>query len=279
MPGISINGRTRLYGIIGNPVRHSFSPAMHSAAFQEIGYNAVYLPFPLEENQLDHLLDAFRLVGVLGFNVTIPFKEKIIPFLDGLSPSAYLLQSVNTVARENGRWIGYSTDGGGFVRSLKAAEMEMEDKAVVVIGAGGAARAIVYALAEEKIAWLQIVNRTAKKSEALRSMLHNTHPWLQVDISPKMRDSFDILINCTSVGMEDSSSPVSDDVIDRCRQVVDIVYSPPQTTLLKKAESRGMPRQNGLEMLLYQGVEAFEIWTGQTAPIEKMRKTLSAALV
>ena len=274
MSQITVNGRTKLYGIVGNPVDHSFSPLMHSVAFQKIGYNAVYLPFPIEENRLGRLLEAFRLIGVLGFNVTIPFKEKIVPYLDRLSPAANTLQSVNTVVRVDDLWVGDSTDGSGFVRSLEETNVEITDQSVLLIGAGGSARAIAYALAEKKIKRLQIVNRTKEKAEAMKNMLGSSYPRIQVNISQEIRESFDILINCTSVGTKEGASPVSEEEMCRCRQIIDIIYNPLQTTLLKKAGKKGLSWQNGLGMLLYQGVEAFEIWTGRHAPVDTMKNIL-----
>ncbi len=276
---ISIDGKTKLYGIIGYPVSHSFSPRMHTTAFCEINYNAVYLPFPIKESKLGQLLDAFEMTGVLGFNVTVPYKEKIIPFLDELSPAARVLQTVNTVKFEDHKWKGFTTDGAGFTRSLKEARISLRGKTVLMVGAGGAAKAIAYALANKNVELLHILNRTEEKSNIIKNMLQKTFPSVEISISSEPRYSFDILINCTSVGMSSEECPVADKIIRNSRYIADIIYSPLQTTLLKKAKHFNIPCQNGLGMLLHQGAKAFEIWTQHPAPLEKMKETLLKSFV
>jgi len=271
---ITINGETALYGVIGNPVKHSFSPKMHSLAFQECGINAVYLPFLIQEIQLPQLLDAFTVSGVQGFNITIPFKEKIVPYLDLLSEEAAMLQSVNTVIQTAEGWKGYSTDGNGFIRSLTVADISIKGKRVLLAGAGGAARAIAVSLALAGVSELVIVNRTPKKADNLAELLRSTFPNLRISTILPTDLRSDIVINTTSVGMHDNGCPLPDTVLNHCRQVVDIIYNQPVTPLLKKAAERSIPYMNGIDMLLYQGIEAFEIWTGQKAPVETMRQSL-----
>ncbi len=274
LSGISINGETALYGVIGNPIRHSFSPKMQTLAFQECSINAVYLPFLIQEFQLPQLLNAFAISGVQGFNITLPFKEKIVPYLDLLSDEATMLQSVNTVILTTEGWKGYSTDGDGFVRSLTAADVSIKGKKVLLAGAGGAARAIAVSLALAGVSELAIVNRTQKKADNLAELLRTTVPNLCINTILPADLQMDIVINTTSVGMHDNGCPLPDSVFNHCRQVVDIIYNPPMTPLLKKAAERSVPYMNGIDMLLYQGVEAFEIWTGQKAPVETMRRSL-----
>lgn len=277
MPGISINGRTKLYGIIGNPVKHSFSPGMQSLAFQHLGINAVYLPFRILEEQLPRLLDAFDLTGVKGFNITIPYKEKIIPFLDLLSDEAAVLQSVNTVVRTDEGWKGYSTDGRGLVRSLEAAKVAVEGKKITIVGAGGAARAIALSLLKAGVSGLMICNRTRSRAQKLADLLNSHSSGISVATAESVQPG-DILINATSVGMETNDSPVPGDLLTECGMVVDIIYNPAQTTLLQQAAELSIPSMNGIDMLLYQGVEAFEIWTGKAAPVETMRQSLVSSL-
>ncbi|MBU3916850.1 shikimate dehydrogenase [bacterium] len=274
MTGITINGKTSIYGIIGNPVSHSFSPDMQTHAFQSLGLNSVYLPFPTEEDNLPLLLDAFRITGVRGFNVTVPFKEKIIPYLNVLSKDAEILGSVNTVIFGSNGWKGYTTDGSGFIRSLKESRIDISGKKVLLIGAGGSAKAVSLSLAQNKVSSIHINNRTVEKAERLSGILLKENPNLNVEVNPDSNEKYDILINSTSVGMQDEECPVSEAVIRNCKRVIDIIYNPLTTPLLQIAIQNGIPCDNGIGMLLYQGVEAFEIWTGKKAPVILMKERL-----
>ena len=278
MTGISINGNTALYGVIGNPVKHSFSPRMHTLAFQELEINAVYMPFLIEEQHLPQLLNAFEITGVQGFNITLPFKQKIIPYLDALSEEAELLQSVNTVARIENGWKGYSTDGSGFIRSLSASDMDLSGRSIAILGAGGAARAIAISLVMVGISNITLLNRTRSKAEQLAGLLYQIAPDANIKTSVSPGNPIEIIINATSVGMDGKSCPVADDLISKSHLVVDIIYNPPKTPLLQKAASFGISCVNGIDMLLYQGIEAFEIWTGQSAPVNIMRQSLKESL-
>ncbi|NQU63620.1 MAG: shikimate dehydrogenase [SAR324 cluster bacterium] len=278
LPSISIDGETKLYGVVGNPVKHSFSPRMHSLAFQELGINAVYLPFLVNESQLPQLLNAFTITGVQGFNITLPYKEKIVPFLDSLSDEAEILQSVNTVVRTGDGWRGYSTDGKGFMRSLTSANIELRGKKVLLAGAGGAARAIGVSLALAGVSELVILNRTQQKADNLAQLLLQTDSAIQVRTALPAGFRTDIAINTTSLGMYDNRCPLPDEVLRNSKLIIDIIYNPPQTTLLKKAVEWSIAHLNGLEMLLYQGIESFEIWTHDNAPVEIMRQSLIASL-
>lgn len=271
-----INGKTALYGIIGNPVAHSFSPAMHSRAFQALGINAFYLPFPIEPGDLAQVPQAFRIASVQGFNVTVPFKEKIGQYLDVLSEEARALGSVNTVWQEEGIWHGHSTDGPGFVRGLTERGWDPAGLDVTLLGAGGSAKAIAFSLLKAGAAKLHLVNRTEAKAEQLAQDLNKTFGDQRVLVGlPK---GADLLVNCTSVGLKDTSTPLERGELRRFKRVVDIIYNPPQTRLLQDAQDLGLEWDNGLAMLLYQGVEAFEIWTGQKAPVQLMKETLAAQL-
>jgi len=274
----SIDGKTKIYGIIGQPVSHSFSPGMHTQAFQQLGLNAVYLPFPLQENQLPQLFNAFSLTGVQGFNVTVPYKEKIIPYLDQVSKEAQLLGSVNTVMRTAEGWWGTSTDGAGFVRSLQEEKFVIPKAKVLLLGAGGSAKAVALALVEAGIHSLHIMNRTAAKAQLLTDLCRQENPALETSVNPAVIEAYDLLVNCTSIGMEDASCPASDELIQKSRFIIDIIYNPVKTTLLHKAEKFNIAHCNGLGMLLHQGVAAFEIWTKQRAPVEVMKKSLLHSL-
>ncbi len=269
-----INGNTQIYGIIGHPVSHSFSPAMHTAAFQFIKKNAVYLPFDIPDEKLKEVISSFSLLNVQGFNVTVPYKERIIPYLDIISPEAEKLQSVNTVINSCEGWKGYSTDGLGFVRSIKEKGAVFKGKKVLLLGAGGSAKAIALALAEEKVSVIHIKNRSTEKAYKLIELLRLLHPEQNFSGSPSLSIKYDFLINCTSVGMDGKSCPVEEEFIDISAFIIDIIYNPSKTPLLKLAETKRKPFLNGLSMLLYQGILAFEIWSKQEAPIEVMKKIL-----
>jgi shikimate dehydrogenase len=278
LTGFKVNGTTALYGIIGKPVAHSLSPAMQTCALQHAGLNAVYLAFPSEVAQLPDLLDAFALIGVKGFNVTAPFKEAIVTRLDELSPEAAWLGSVNTVKRTDRGWCGYSSDGIGLVRSLAASGIELTGRKVLLIGAGGSARSIALALIEQGCTELHITNRTVDKSTSIIARLRQSFPSLSLIVGHRSGERFDIMINATTVGLQSDDCPVSDIEIAACRYIVDIIYHPFETPLLRKARKYGIPAENGLGMLLYQGVVSFEIWTEREAPVMVMREALLTAI-
>ncbi len=271
-----INGATEKYGIIGNPVAHSFSPSMQTKAFQALGINAVYLPFLAQADQLGELLQAFQLIGLKGFNVTVPFKEAILPHLDELSPEAQALGSVNTVTLQEGKWIGYSTDGAGFVRGLAELDFTPKKAEICLLGAGGSAKAIAWALAQAGAAHLTLLNRSPEKAVALQNLLRQAFPPLSLSTKNQGQD-FDLLINATSLGMKDGC-PADNKLIAQAKRVSDIIYNPPQTELLRRARKLDKATQNGAAMLLYQGAIAFEIWTKQPAPVTVMQNSLAESL-
>ncbi|MCP4295617.1 MAG: shikimate dehydrogenase [Proteobacteria bacterium] len=278
MAPFTIDGKTQLYGIIGNPVSHSFSPGMHTQGFHQLGINAIYLPFLQQESNLNRLLDAFLITGVQGFNVTVPFKEKIIPYLDMVEEQAMMIGSVNTVVYEDTQWKGSSTDGAGFLRSIEEHGIALTASEILLVGAGGSAKAIAVALVHSGISTLHIINRTTDKAQKLGSLCHQLNPNLKVRINQTHTQEYDLLVNCTSQGMSDNLCPVSDKLIKQSNFVADIIYNPKQTPLLKKAEQFNIPNCNGIGMLLYQGIVSFEKWTGRDAPIDIMRKSLLHSL-
>lgn len=251
---------------------------MQTQAFRHAGLNAVYLAFRIEKKDLPGLLEAFDLLNIRGFNVTVPHKENILPFLTEISKPADILQSVNTVIRTPSGWKGYSTDGEGFIRSLNENGVSVKDKNVLLIGAGGAARAIAVSLAEHGVSSLSVKNRTPERADRLAKLVNAFYPDLPVDCNPENPIPGTIIVNCTSAGMTEGECPVVEDDISGAQLVVDIIYNPPETSLMKMAEIMKIPVMNGIGMLLYQGVEAFEIWTGKAAPIEVMRKSLKKSL-
>jgi shikimate dehydrogenase len=271
---IPINGKTKLYGIIGNPVDHSLSPAMHNAGFAALAENKVYLPFPVRDIQT--ALAGLKALDIKGVSVTIPHKEAVIPYLDRIDPVALSIGAVNTIdiRTEGGEKVlyGSNTDWLGANRAL-AGKMELLGARVVVLGAGGSARAIGFGL-KEAGAEVVLCSRTESKGRALASELGC--PWIPIADVARLRG--DALVNATSVGMApgEDVSPLPAATLKSFRVVMDIVYAPLQTRLLQEAEQAGCRTVSGLEMLLYQGVAQFELWTGHAAPIAVMRASLLA---
>lgn len=274
--GYGIDSATALYGIIGHPVRHSLSPNMHNAAFRYMGIKAVYLAFDVTD--LDAAVRGVRGLGVSGLSVTIPWKEDILKLLDEIDPVADKIGAVNTVCNKNGRLIGYNTDWNGAVRALTAVGC-VQDKRVLVLGAGGSARAVTAGL-REKGAHVLVANRTVSKARTLAEAFSSS--WLGLDsIYEELRETPpDIVVNTTSVGMAPNtdSMPVSSAFLEALGSaggvVMDIVYAPLETMLLRESAQNGCVTVNGLEMLVLQAAQQFELWTGLSAPVEVMRKAL-----
>ncbi|MBA3014272.1 MAG: shikimate dehydrogenase [Proteobacteria bacterium] len=263
-----VNGATEVYGILGNPVSHSLSPAMHNAAFQALGLNKVYVPFPAVD--AGAAIQGFKALGIRGASVTIPHKQAVIPFLDSIDPVAAKIGAVNTLVINEGLVFGANTDWLGANAALKQLT-PLRGKKVLLLGAGGSARAIGFGLLEEG-AELTLASRTPATGQALAEVLGC--PW--APLNSVIGFAADILINATSVGMGKSTglSPVPREAVANFALVMDIVYSPLETLLLREAHAAGCRTINGLAMLLYQGVAQFERWTGVQAPVEIMRQEL-----
>ena len=266
--------KTALYGIIGHPVSHSLSPAMHNAAFRTLNLDAVYLAFDVVD--LKGAMAGVRALGIQGLSVTVPHKEAVMAYLDELDPVARRIGAVNTVVRKGGQLKGLNTDWLGAVKALQEEVAKLTGKQVLLIGAGGAARAILAGL-REMGARVHVANRTEEKAKRLSEPFGAT--WSGLEIPEDL--SFDILINTTTLGMAGENQdkmPVPEAVIKKADIVMDIVYSPLETRLLKTAKTLSKTTVNGLRMLLHQAVAQFEIWTGERAPIETMESALSGRL-
>lgn len=280
-----INSDTLLYGVIGQPIKHSKSPIMQNRAFQACGINATYLAFQVEPSELEKFVLGAKAMGMAGFNVTIPHKLNIMSFLDEIDSDARALGAVNTVVNKEGRLIGYNTDGIGYVRSLKdEAIAHIEQKKIVVIGAGGASRGIVYALLKERPSHIIVANRTKEKADQLVNSLPNQEATcLQAialaEVNAALSDA-DIIINTTSIGMypEIDSMPIDLLAVKKGTVVSDLIYNPLETKLIREAKLKGCIGHGGLGMFINQGAYAFEYWTGQPAPTEEMRAAVIAAL-
>jgi len=271
----------KIYGVLGYPARHSLSPAMHNAAFRTLKINAEYRIFEKTPGELGNFLCSLSKENICGLNVTVPYKEKVIPLLNKVSAEAKLIGAVNTIRSSDKGLEGFNTDGEGFLRHLtEDLRFNPQDKVIAVIGAGGAARAVSVFLskAEPKTITIHDIDRT--KAEALVSHLRANFK----DIEIKMADSIaglnildsDLLVNATPIGMkEDAPLLVDEKFIHRGLLVYDLIYNPAETKLLKTAKQKGAMVSNGLGMLLYQGARSFELWTGEKAPIAIMRQALN----
>lgn len=250
-----VTGKTRVAGIIGHPVSHSLSPLMHNAAFAALGLDWVYVPFPVEPGRLPQAVAGLRALGVAGFNVTIPHKVAILPLLDRISPEAELIGAVNTVALRDGLLTGFNTDGIGLVAALSAQlGFDAAGRSVLLLGAGGAARSAVVALAGAGAARLELANRSAHKGrdliDSLKGRLTGTalaaHP-LERLADPGYLSGFDLVVNTTSVGMAGDAVPGLElSLLDSGCAVYDMVYAPPVTPLLARARELGLAAANGL---------------------------------
>lgn len=278
---VAISGKTRLYGVIGHPVTHTLSPQLHNTGFNALGLEAVYLPFPVHPDQLQNAVRGMVALGVCGFNVTVPHKSAILPLLDEVSPLAQRIGAVNTVRISDGKLLGTNTDAPGFLRSLAPLDLELRGLRVGLLGAGGSARALLAGLSESGAAQIFVCNRTPERVAALISSLQPFAPeteMVAVSLSALAAQPLELLVNTTSVGMDGVSAPADLERFREVRNVVDIIYRPPQTPLLAQAQRLGVPHLNGLGMLLHQGTEAFSFWTGKVAPEAEMRRALDSAL-
>ena len=263
-----------VYGLIGNPVGHSLSPPMHEAGYEELGIDAKYVTFEPPADGGAAAVESAAQLGVAGLNVTIPFKQDVLDAVDP-DPLAERIGAVNTVDFSGEVPRGYNTDAVGAVRALDHHGVSLSGTAVVV-GAGGAGRAVSFGLADEGMT-VRIANRTVSKAEVLADEVDGATGHGLDALADLLADA-DVLVNCTSVGMEEDATPVPADALHADLAVLDAVYSPIETRLLREAAATGATTVDGAWMLLYQGVEAFERWTGREAPVEAMNEALRAGL-
>ena len=287
----AITGTTKLTGLLGEPVNHSISPLIHNFSFQHLNLDYVYLCFQINEKTLEDAVKGLRILDVKGFNLTMPNKNKILSYLDSLSPAARLIGAVNTVENKNGNFIGHNTDGIGFMQSVKEQNIDMKNQTMTLLGIGGAATAICAQAALDGVNTIHIFSRpnsshlpriktlqeNLEKETTCKIFIHNLFD--KQDLTSSVKDS-SLLVNATSVGM----APHTEDCIIEYNSifhkhlaVADIIYNPWETTLLKKAKAEGCKAFNGYSMLLYQGAEAFRIWTGKEMPIELVKEHLKQA--
>lgn len=281
---------TELYAVIGAPVAHSRSPAMMNAAFAALGIDATYVALEVHPGQIRAAVEGIRALGLAGVNVTIPHKEAVLVLCDELDPSARLVGAVNTIARsaEDRRLVGHNTDAPGFVDALREARHEPGGGRAVILGAGGAARAVAVGLATAGAASITIAGRS--EARALEVVGELSHELTSTSWSARAIDGLgaeltgaDLLVNCTPAGMEggpsgiELASALPIDRLGRNALVVDLVYRPRETSLLARARETGLKTLNGSTMLLHQGARAFTIWRGSSAPLDRMREVLESA--
>jgi shikimate dehydrogenase len=269
---MNITGKTKITGLFGYPVEHTLSPTMHNAAFDHLGLDYCYLPFLVHPTRIRTAVESVRALNMAGVNVTIPHKESVIPALDSVDEEAMFIGAVNTIVHRDGTLRGFNTDGRGFMKSLSENQIEVEGKRVLVVGSGGASKAISYYLSE-KARTLHLYDIDKNKMEKLVSDLLKIRTNVSGLTRPPKPGDFDILINATPLGLKDEDPlPFDIDGLNPLQTVCDLIYR--RTRLLENASVKGCLTIDGLGMLLWQGVLAFELWTVVSPPVEVMKKAL-----
>jgi len=278
---MKISGKTRVCGIIGDPVEHSLSPVMHNAAFEELNLDIVYVAFRVRREELREAIIGARSLDLHGLNVTMPHKKAVMRYLDEIDSTTMSVGAVNTILNDEVRLVGYNTDGVGALKALKETGITTKGKKLLLLGAGGAGKAIAFHAAQE-VEELVILNRTPQKAKKLAEVLRKDFN-KKIDgnklsteiIEEELRDT-DILVNATSVGMHPKvdQSLVPPNLLRPDLCVMEIVYSPLETKLVKDAKAIGAKVVSGIEMLVYQGAASFEIWTNHKAPVKAMKQAV-----
>lgn len=268
----------RTYCIIGDPIDHSLSPAIHNAAFSSLGLNCSYISFRVQEGQLKNSLDSLRAINIGGFNVTMPHKVRVLEYVDQYDKTVELVGAANTVKNEDGKFCAYNTDVLGFIKPLRQRGIDFSGFEVTILGAGGAARAVAVALAGERgIANINIVNRNTDRSKELANLLKKLGLKASIVSSDNIQNiasKSNLIINTTPLGMKDEQSLIKSSSIRKDAIVYDIVYKPINTNLLENARTAGAKVVYGYEMLLEQAIASFKIWFQRDPPIEPMKKVL-----
>ncbi len=284
---MKITAKTKIVGIFGHPVHHSLSPIMHNAAFESLGLDYQYFAFEVAPEMLRRAVEGLRALQLAGVNVTVPYKEKVIRYVDQLSPEARLIGAVNTIEHREGQLIGHNTDGLGFIQAFQETfKSSVAGKRVLFLGAGGASRAVAMQLVSQGVSEVIIVNRTYARARRLVKSILENFPGasalairLQTESLAKIGARADILINATTTGwMSDNPQAIAPIAFKSSMLVCDLTYNPPTPPFLKMASHAGCKTMNGVGMLLHQGALAFRIWTGQEAPLSVMRAALEKTL-
>jgi shikimate dehydrogenase len=285
---MDVTGKTEVVGLFGYPVRHTASPAFQNAGFRAAGLDWIYLPFEVHPDDLGEAIAGIVALGFRGINLTIPHKQAVMDYLDEICPEAALVGAVNTVEVKEGRLIGYNTDGKGFVRSIKEeGGVDLSGKILFVMGAGGSGRAVAVQAALDGAGSVSICDSDESRAKSLVSTIDAGIRRRVAEFvpcrEPSIREALqncEIFVDATPLGMKPGDPmSIQPDWLSPSTFVYDLVYDPSETPLLRAARERGCRTQNGLEMLLYQGCIAFEIWTGLSAPVEAMRAALQKAVL
>lgn len=268
----------KLFAVIGDPIAHSMSPIMHNDLFEFYKIDAHYLPFQVKTDNLGDAVKGLKAIGAGGFNVTVPHKTNIIPFLDEVDELAVNIGAVNTVVNENGRLIGYNTDGPGFLTGLSPWFPSLKGKKILVIGAGGAARAIYFTLAKESPVMIDLANRTIDRAKQLAGDCPYSIPSsaLSLEEAAEKLGEYDLIVQTTTIGMSPNilEQPIDLAKLNTQAMVCDIIYNPLETKILHAARLKGARNQNGIDMFVYQGALAFEKWTGIFPDVQRMRENV-----
>jgi len=268
---------SKSFAVIGDPIDHSLSPNIHSAAFREMNLDSSYIAYRIPKGELEEGIEGLKKIKIDGFNITIPHKIEMMKYLDKIDESCSLIGAVNTVTNTNGILKGYNTDMDGFLEPFKKKKINIVNTNVLLLGAGGAARAIVAGFAKEKANSITIANRTLENAKNLSEFAKKiglNAKAIKIEDVKDTAKNFDIIVNATSIGLKDESSPISLEGVNEKTIVYDIVYMPINTDFIKKAKERNAIIIYGYEMLLGQAVRAFEIWHGMEAPYNAMKKAL-----
>ena len=279
---MKIDGYTRLAAVVANPIKHSISPFIHNSAFEATNTNGVYLAWEVDATELAETVANIRRYQMYGINLSMPYKEQVIPYLDQLSAEACLIGAVNTVVNREGTLIGYNTDGKGFFKSLPS--FKISRKRMILLGAGGAAKAILAQAILDGVSQISVFVRSSsmEKTRPYLEKIQNTTGFrvdlLALEDVQELQDSItqaDLLVNATSVGMDGFSQPIPTSIVlPEKLLVADVIYQPFETPFLKWARNQGNQSINGLGMLLYQAAEAFELWTGKEMPTDQIWELL-----
>lgn len=265
----------KLYGVIGDPVAHSLSPAMHNDLYEFYSVDATYLAFHVTSEDLQNAVKGFKVNNIAGLSVTVPHKTTIMSYLDDIDPLAEAIGAVNTIVNENGRLVGYNTDGTGFLEGIKKELTSLTDKKMLLIGAGGAARAIYFTMAQAGLKNIDIANRTISQAEYLveNCPFPENSQVLSLKEAEEQLSNYDLIVQTTTIGMhpEVEFSPISMENIKPTAFVSDIIYSPFETKILREAKQKGARIQNGLPMFVNQGALQFEKWTGIFPDTDRMQ--------
>ncbi len=268
---------SKTFAVIGDPIDHSLSPNIHSAAFRELNLENSYIAYRIPKGELSEGIESLKKIKIAGFNVTIPHKVEMMKYLDKMDESCSVIGAVNTVTNTEGILKGYNTDMDGFLDPFKKKEIKIQDTKILLLGAGGAARAIVAGVAKVKAKHITIANRTLQNANNLTQFANkiglDANAITIENVGDDLKD-YDIIVNATSIGLKNEPSPISLESIKPETIVYDIVYMPMNTDFLKKAKGKGAKIIYGYEMLLGQAVRAFEIWHGIEAPYNAMKKAL-----